>query len=64
MTLRSIFRLSIAGLAVTGITAALFIASSRGASAQSQLPDGPGKDAVWAACAARVIRSSAPRRCA
>ena len=50
MTLRSIFRLSIAGVAVTAVTAVLFVSSSRGASAQSQLPDGPGKDAVTRMC--------------
>ena len=47
MTLRSISHLSIAGLAITG---ALLIASSHGASAQAQLPEGPGKDAVVRMC--------------
>jgi competence protein ComEA len=47
MTLRSISHLSIAGLA---ITAALLITWSHGASAQSQLPEGPGKDAVVRMC--------------
>jgi competence protein ComEA len=47
MTLRSISHLSIAGLA---ITSALLITSSHGASAQAQLPEGPGKDAVVRMC--------------
>jgi competence protein ComEA len=47
MTLRSISQLSIAGVA---ITAALLITWSHGASAQAQLPEGPGKDAVVRMC--------------
>jgi competence protein ComEA len=50
MTRRSISQLSIAGLAITAVTAALLIASSHGASAQGQLPEGPGKDAVVRMC--------------
>lgn len=38
-------------MAITAITAALFLASSNGASAQAQLPEGPGKDAVVRMCA-------------
>jgi competence protein ComEA len=49
MTLRSIFRLSLAGTGLA-VTAVLLFASSRGASAQSQLPEGPGKDAVVRMC--------------
>jgi competence protein ComEA len=48
MTFRSISHLSIAGLAITG---ALLMTWSHGASAQSQLPEGPGKDAVVRMCA-------------
>ena len=47
MTLRSISHLTIAGLAITG---ALLMVSSHGASAQAQLPEGPGKDAVVRMC--------------
>jgi competence protein ComEA len=47
MTLRSISHLSIAGIA---ITTALLVTWSNGASAQSQLPEGPGKDAVVRMC--------------
>jgi competence protein ComEA len=47
MTLRSISHVSIAGLAITG---ALLIVWSHGASAQAQLPEGPGKDAVVRMC--------------
>jgi competence protein ComEA len=50
MMRRSIFHLSIASVAVTAITAALTVASSNRTSAQSQLPDGPGKDAVVRMC--------------
>jgi competence protein ComEA len=47
MTLRSISHLSLAGIA---ITTALLVTWSNGASAQSQLPEGPGKDAVVRMC--------------
>jgi competence protein ComEA len=47
MTRRSISTLSIAGLA---ITAALLTTWSNSASAQGQLPEGPGKDAVVRMC--------------
>jgi competence protein ComEA len=47
MTRRSISTLSIAGLA---ITAALLITWSHAASAQAQMPEGPGKDAVVRMC--------------
>jgi competence protein ComEA len=47
MTLRSISHLSIACMAITG---ALLITWSHGTSAQSQLPEGPGKDAVVRMC--------------
>jgi competence protein ComEA len=47
MTFRSISHLSIAGLAITG---ALLIVWSHVATAQSQLPEGPGKDAVVRMC--------------
>jgi competence protein ComEA len=47
MMRRSIFHLSIAGMA---ITAGLLVMSSHAARAQSQLPEGPGKDAVVRMC--------------
>jgi competence protein ComEA len=50
MMLRSIFKVAIAGTAIAAVTAGLLIASSRGASAQGQLPEGPGKDAVVRMC--------------
>jgi competence protein ComEA len=50
MTRRSISHLSIAGMAISAITAAVFFASSNGASAQAQMPEGPGKDAVVRMC--------------
>jgi competence protein ComEA len=47
MTFRSISHLSIAGLAITG---AMLLTAAHGASAQAQLPDGAGKDAVVRMC--------------
>jgi competence protein ComEA len=49
MTRRSIFHLSIS-IAGIAITAGLLVVSSHAARAQSQLPDGPGKDAVTRMC--------------
>jgi competence protein ComEA len=49
MTRRSIFHLSIS-IAGIAITAGLLLVSSHAARAQSQLPDGPGKDAVTRMC--------------
>ena len=49
MTRRSIFHLSIS-IAGIAMTAGLLVVSSHAARAQSQLPDGPGKDAVTRMC--------------